>query len=244
MARGDVELLVETVLDREPVDDGDHQHRHRQQAAPLLVVAGAQTAQHGLAVPLVERVATRGRRSSSRSACGSTSKNCCCRLAVGDDAALAVDERVDALLADGQALGLVDQRQVGVVHEVVDQRGDEAGLVAEVVGDARLRLAGLLGDGLEPQRVEAALGSSTRRAAARIRCAVGGSAAMGFSRSISPVSRPLSPPRATHVPSRVDHDWPRLARRARAHRTIRLPQVFSTTDRPVKRRGGGSGLTR
>ena len=58
---------------------------------------------------------------------------------------LAVDERPHASLPRGHRGRLLDQATVGVVRQRVDERRDQAGLVAEVIADAGLGLAGLAG---------------------------------------------------------------------------------------------------
>ncbi len=97
------------------------------------------------------------RMSGSRSACGSMSKKA---WKLSASAAMRVSPSMSARTRASPAgtVGrLLDEAAVGVVHQRVDQGGDEAGLVAEVVADAGLGLAGLASDGRQLERLEPAL---------------------------------------------------------------------------------------
>src|SRR5665648_908514 len=158
---GDVGPIgIEAVLYRQAVDDGDHEHGEGPQLLLRGQVGRVQAAQHGIAVPVVERrdalaqvvIAQGVRQHLEERLVG---------LGVSGYARLAVDERVDALLPPGQLARVLDEAAVGVVGERVDQRRNETGLVAEVIADAGLRLAGLPRDGRQLQRLEAAARQQT-----------------------------------------------------------------------------------
>ena len=148
-------VRVEPVLDGEAVDDGDHEHRERAQVGRRVRPGRVEAAHHGLAVAVVERrdplpqvgVAQRVREDVEERLEA---------LGVRGDARLAVDQRPHAGLCRRHGRRLLDEAAVGVVRERVHQRRDEARLVAEVVADARLGLAGLAGDGGELERLEPA----------------------------------------------------------------------------------------
>ena len=83
--------------------------------------------------------------------------------AVGDQAAVAGDEPVHALVAALRRLGLRDRAEALVVGERVDDRGDERGLAAEVVPHGVAVGAGLGRDGLDRERLVAAARQQTPR---------------------------------------------------------------------------------
>src|SRR5665811_1660543 len=158
---GDVGPIgIEAVLYRQAVDDGDHEHGEGTQLLLRGRVGRVQAAQHGIAVPVVERRDALAQVVIAQRV-GQHLEERLVRLGVRGDARLAVDERMDALLPLGQLARVLDEAAVGVVGERVDERRDETGLVAEMVADAGLRLTGRAGDGRQLQRLEAAARQQT-----------------------------------------------------------------------------------
>jgi hypothetical protein len=99
-------------------------------------------------------------------------------VVAADSVALDGDEAVDLVAAPAICREPFEEAPRVLLFDGVGQRDDEAALAAEVVPDRGLVLARLRLDGL----------TSTRRAAASTRFAVGGSSALGSSMGGDPVA--------------------------------------------------------
>jgi len=150
------------MLNSKAIDDGDHEHGEGQRASTRLVVRRSDAAQDRLAVAVIEFGDTDAETFVTQRV-GKDREERPERLDVAGDAHLAIDQGVQALVPHRQTFGSGEERPIRLVREHVDERHDEAVLVAEVVPDARLGFAGCGRDGRKGQCLVSTLGKQPPR---------------------------------------------------------------------------------